>query len=189
MNPNPSAPAPALDDRPDRQRRRLLILGACRSVGTTLVLVALYYLLPLDRWSNSMIGLELCVGIAVLAGMIVWQTKAIERSAYPVIRAAEAFASTIPLFLLLFATAYFAMGRHDSVAFTQDLNRTDALYFTITIFSTVGFGDISPRSETARLVVSAQMLLDLVILGVVVRVLLGAVQRSRADQANGQTGT
>lgn len=163
-----------------------MMLGACRAVVTTVVLIALYYLLPLDRWSDPIIGLELIAGIFVLFGMVVWQTQAIGRSAYPGIRAAEAFAATIPLFLLLFAIAYFAMSRNDPTAFTQDLNRTDALYFTITIFSTVGFGDISPRGELARLVVSAQMLLDLVILGVVVRVLLSAVQRGRANQADRQ---
>ena len=47
----------------------------------------------------------------------------------------------------------------------EDLSRTDALYFTVTVFSTVGFGDISPTSESARLVVSGQMILDLFILG------------------------
>ena len=49
----------------------------------------------------------------------------------------------------------------------------------MTIFSTVGFGDISPQSESARLVVSAQMILDLIILGAGVRIILNAVQRGR----------
>ena len=42
--------------------------------------------------------------------------------------------------------------------FTQPLTRTDALYFTVTVFSTVGFGDISPKLEAARVVLIAQML-------------------------------
>jgi hypothetical protein len=44
---------------------------------------------------------------------------------------------------------------------THALTRTDALYFTVTVFSTVGFGDITAASQSARLVVTAQMLLDL----------------------------
>jgi hypothetical protein len=36
------------------------------------------------------------------------------------------------------------------------LTRTDALYFTVTVFSTVGFGDITAKTETARLVVTGQ---------------------------------
>ncbi len=36
--------------------------------------------------------------------------------------------------------------------------------FTISVFSTVGFGDISPRTDTARLIFSAQMPLGLIIM-------------------------
>jgi voltage-gated potassium channel len=63
--------------------------------------------------------------------------------------------------------------------FTSKLSRTDALYFTVTIFATVGFGDISARTESARLVVTAQMVLDLIILGLGLRIILAAVQRGR----------
>ena len=48
---------------------------------------------------------------------------------------------------------------------THQLTRTDALYFTVTTFTTVGFGDIIPASQGARLVVTAQMILDLLVLG------------------------
>jgi hypothetical protein len=40
----------------------------------------------------------------------------------------------------------------------------------------VGFGDITPRTDTARLIVSAQMLLDLVVIGAVVRLLFNAAK-------------
>ena len=42
-----------------------------------------------------------------------------------------------------------------------------------------GFGDITARSETARVVLIVRMLADLAILGAGLRVLLGAVQRGR----------
>src|SRR4030095_7505227 len=50
--------------------------------------------------------------------------------------------------------------------FTEPLNRTDALYFTITVFSTVGFGDIAPLATAARVTTMVQMLGDLVVVGV-----------------------
>jgi hypothetical protein len=43
----------------------------------------------------------------------------------------------------------------------------------------VGFGDITPRSEPARIVLMFQMLGDLAVLGLGVRVLLEAVRRGR----------
>jgi hypothetical protein len=56
------------------------------------------------------------------------------------------------------------------------MSRVGALYFTVTVFATVGFGDIVPVTDAARIVVMVQMVGDLVLVGVGVRVLLGAVQ-------------
>jgi voltage-gated potassium channel len=92
----------------------------------------------------------LVVGVALLAGMIAWQVRAIERSTYPGIRAVQSLASTTPLFLLLFASTYYVLSLGDPETFTEPLTRTDALYLTVTIFATVGFGDISAKVETAR---------------------------------------
>jgi hypothetical protein len=43
--------------------------------------VALYYVLPLDRPSDAYLVVELAIGVALLAGMIAWQVRAILRSA------------------------------------------------------------------------------------------------------------
>jgi voltage-gated potassium channel len=56
----------------------------------------------------------------------------------------------------------------------------------VTVFTTVGVGDISPKSETARIVLMVQMLADLALLGTGLRVLLGAVQHGRERRS--QTG-
>jgi hypothetical protein len=69
----------------------------------------------------------------------------------------------------------------------QSLTRTDALYFTVTVFTTVGFGDIVATTQVARLVVTVQMILDLVVLGLGVRVFLGAVQRGRQQHTAQET--
>ena len=103
------------------------------------------------------------------------------RLAYPGLRAAGALGVILPLFLVLFASTYFVMERASAASFTEPLTRTDALYFTVTVFSTVGFGDITARSETARVVLIVQMLADLAFLGAGIRVLLGAVQRGRVQ--------
>ncbi|MCX5316988.1 potassium channel family protein [Streptomyces sp. NBC_00154] len=44
------------------------------------------------------------------------------------------------------------------------LTRTDTLYFAVSTFTTVGFGDITATSEAGHLIVTAQMLLDLLVL-------------------------
>jgi voltage-gated potassium channel len=160
------------------RRRRLVALGLLRSLATTVLLVVLYYLLPLDHIKS--VPLTLAGGLLILLAVTAWQLHAIIRARYPALRAVEALATTVPLFLLLFASAYFTMARISPANFSaHSLTRTDALYFTVTTFSTVGFGDITPVSQSARLVVMAQMLLDLLVLGLGIRVFIGAVQRAR----------
>lgn len=160
------------------RRRRLVVLGLFRALATAVVLVALCYLLPLDHIKN--VPLTLAGGLVILLAVIAWQLRAIVRAEEPGVRAVVALAGTVPLFVLLFASAYFVMARASPASFsTHQLTGTDALYFTVTIFSTVGSGDITPASQGARLVVTAQMILDLLVLGLGIRAFVGAVQLGR----------
>jgi voltage-gated potassium channel len=166
-------------DLPPTRHRRLIAGAVVRSVLVTAVLVVVYYVLPLDRPWDSDTVVRLLIGLLGVAAVVVWSVRTIAGSRYPGVRAAEALALILPLFLLLFASTYFEMERNSPSSFTEPLTRTDALYFTVTVFTTVGFGDITAKSETARVVLIVQMLADLVLLGAGVRLLLGAVQRGR----------
>jgi len=160
-------------------RRRLIVLGVLRSLAAAVLLVALYYLLPLDHLANVPLWVILVVGLVVLLAVATWQLRLVLRSDYPGVRAAEALATTVALFLLLFAAVYFVMERAGPASFSHHLTRTDSLYFTVTTFSTVGYGDITAASEAARLLVTVQMILDLLALGLGIRVFIGAVQLAR----------
>ena len=72
------------------------------------------------------------------------------------------------------------MGQADPENFTQPLSRVDALYFTVVTFATVGFGDITPVAELARITVTIQIVVDLILVGLVVRVFIQSVQRGLA---------
>jgi voltage-gated potassium channel len=164
--------------------RRQITWGLLRALASTTVLVALYYLSPLDHVEAVPLPVSLVILLLLLVGVSIWQVRAITRSAYPGVRAVEALATTVPLFLLLFAATYFLMAQDDPANFSAEpLTRTDTLYLTITIFSTVGFGDISAASQSTRLVASMQMLLDLLVLGLGIRVFTSAVQRGREQKA------
>ena len=159
---------------------------AIRGVLAAAVLVALYYVAPLDLKFDTSGVARLILGFLVFLGVMTWQVQVITKSKNPGLKALEATLVVVPLFLVLFASTYYMMSRGDAASFTEELSRTDALYLTVTIFSTVGFGDISPKLASARVVVSAQMILDLVILGLGVRILLNAVQRGR-DRLTSET--
>jgi hypothetical protein len=119
----------------------------------------------------------LAIGLAALIAVVAFQVRWILRSRYPGLRAVQALATSIPLFLLLFAGTYVVLAAISAGNFSEPLTRTNALYFTVTVFSTVGFGDITAKTEAARLVVTGQMIVDLVAIGLVVKVIVGAAKR------------
>jgi voltage-gated potassium channel len=141
--------------------------------------VVLYYLLPLDHRVTWRTAGWLIGGLVLVALLVGAQIRAILRARYPTLRAVEALGTSIPLFLVLFAALYEMLAATDPASFSQHLTRTDTLYFVVTVFSTVGFGDITAVSETARVLVTVQMICDLVLIGLVIRAFLAAVDRGR----------
>lgn len=169
----------ALDQIAVPTPRRLILHLVLRTTATTVCLVALYFLLPVSREITNSTAAKLLAGVTLLVGVIAWQIRAVLRSDYPTLRAVEAIIFTVTIYLLGFAMTYFVMGRDLAENFSEPLTRIDALYFTITVFATVGFGDITARTESARVLVTAQMAGNLVLVGLGLRVLLSAAKIGR----------
>jgi voltage-gated potassium channel len=173
---------------PPAKRRRLLLSASLRALATTTVLVVLYYALPLDRRSTAWTVTQLVLGLAVLAGIVAWQVRAIIGAEFPRARAVQALFVTVPFYVLTFAATYFLIAGSGPTNFSEPLSRTDALYFTVTVLSTVGFGDIAPKSEIARLVVTVQMIANLILIGLGLRTLLGAAQLGLQRRSEARPG-
>ncbi|SFC74556.1 potassium channel family protein [Streptomyces aidingensis] len=163
-----------------RADRRSALAALARSALNTTGLLLAYFLLPMDEDFGPAMAAVLALGLLAVAALLVWQTRAIVRSPRPRLRAVEALSVTVPVFLLLFATVYYMTARSEPGAFTEPLSRTDALYFTLTVFATVGFGDITPVTQPARVATMVQMAGGLLFVGVVARVVLGAVESGLA---------
>jgi hypothetical protein len=170
--------------------RGAIAWGLVRAAFSTAALGALYFVLPLKGLDHLPLGVGLGVAITALFGVTAWQVAAISRADLPGVRAIEALAVTVPLFLLLFAASYVMLSRDDPTNFTTGpLTRIDALYFTVTVFATVGFGDVAATSQLARGLVTVQMMLDLLIIGLGIRVFVGAVERGRSRRRAGESTT
>ncbi|MFF4264679.1 potassium channel family protein [Streptomyces virginiae] len=170
------------------QRRRVLLGHLLRSVLSVALLTGLYYVSPLEGGFGITTVLTLVLGLAVFGLLTAWQINAISHAQFPRMRALEALATGVPLFLILFSATYYLLADQDPSSFSEPLTRTDALYFTITTFATVGFGDIVPTNQGSRVLVTAQMVADLILIGVIAKALVGAIKigmHRRSSQAPG----
>jgi hypothetical protein len=170
-----------LDARARREAVRTVVHSA---LGAVLTVVA-YFVLPLTGIVTAATAVTLAVGLAVILAVLVWNVRSILVSSHPRVQAAAALTTTVPLFLVVFAATYYVMSRGAPESFTEPLDRVSSAYFTITVFATVGVGDIAPVSTGARIATSVQMIGDVILVGIGARIILGAARRgvSRKEQA------
>jgi hypothetical protein len=165
--------------------RRHVFLTGLRAAATGALVLVVYFTVPISNKPHGSVLVRLSVGLAFFVAVLVYEVRAIVRSDRPMLRATDAMALVIPVFVVVFAWVYLTMAKSAPHAFSQPLNRVSALYFAVTLFSTVGLGDIAPVSDAARLVVTVQMVADLIVLAVVVRLIFGAARGSAG--ARGRT--
>lgn len=169
-----------------RAVRREAFASIVRIVAVTLGYGLVYAFAPMRDPVHDGIPL-LLGGLVVLGALIVWHVRATGRAKFPAVRAVEALATSVPFLVLTFSAAYYMMEHSSPGAFAVALTRLDALYFSMTVFATVGFGDITAHSELARAVVTGQMIVDFIFVGAIVRVLIGVTQERKAENAAANT--
>jgi voltage-gated potassium channel len=167
------------------ERRRAVMVCAATVVLSWAFIFGAYFSLPIGRESELRALVRLGTDIALVSAVMLWQLRRISQALLPELRSIEGLSVIIAVFLVAFSSTYLAMSHEAATTFTMSLDHVRALYLTITVFSTVGFGDITPRTDVARVVVSAQMLLDLVLIGAVVRIIFNAA-RSRVGASNAE---
>ena len=167
-----------------RSTRRLLWSAGVRPLLTAVVLLTVYFLAPLDGIGDLGAVFLLVVGVLAVGTVAVWQVKKVLASHYPAVQAVEAAAATVALYLVGYSTLYYVISGTDELGFSEVLSRVDALYFSLTVFATVGFGDIVATTDATRAVVSVQIVGNLILLAVGIRVLTGVVQWRRKQREN-----
>jgi len=178
----PDLPAHRL---PRRAMWKIGIVVLLRVTFTIAVLMTAYYLIPTVVDSGESDVPWLIVALAAFGVVVGIQVPAIVKSRYPGVRAIEALAVTIPLFLLIFARLYLSNSLANPASFSVPLDHNSALYFTVTVFATVGFGDITPKTGGLQLLVTVQMLLNLAVLGLVIKLLTSAAKQEVARRGRG----
>ncbi len=173
----------------DAAGRRAILETVVHSAVAVCLMVTAYYLAPLDRPLGARTVLWLGGTLALFGVLVAVQVRGILRSRRPRLRAIRALIVGVPLLIVVFAATYCTVSGQQADAFSEPLSRTDGLYFTVTVFATVGFGDISPVTELARVLVTVQMLVGLLTVGVIAKVVVGAVQVAQSRQTPLPTST
>lgn len=93
----------------------------------------------------------------------------------------EALVALVYALVVFFALTYLSLAtRKDE--FVDLENRVDALYFTVSTLATVGFGDVHAVGSAARIAVTVQMAMDLLVLGIAARLVGPAIARRWAEK-------
>lgn len=181
---------PVSDETPSQRRTWLLGLRAVGQVLVSIaVLGAMYFLVPTQDPGQGSDLPWLLLELGLFAVVVALQIPAIVHAKFPILRAAITLGVLVPLYLLVFARLYLSASLSDPGAFSESLDHATALYFTVTVFTTVGFGDIVARTDTMRLVVTAQMLINLIVVGAFIRVLVSAARRGVESRTAAGHGT
>lgn len=161
-----------------------LISAVVRPILAGVILLVGYFLLPINRESDVKLVGFIC-GALLLAGFVFWEVRHFIHSKFPVAAALEMLVALATFYIVSFATMYFMFSEYADGSFTVRLTRVDALYFSLTVFTTTGFGDITPATQAARIAVSVQMASSFILLGLGIRFLTVLVESRRKSSSQG----
>lgn len=179
-------PAPERLDPVHAIPLRVLVASVVRVTFVVVILLGLYAVLPVRSGAaaqNAVLWAGL-VAVAVFGIAFLTQIRRILASAYPMVTGLEALVVVVTVFVVGFSLVHVSLSASDPTAFSELLDKPSATYFTITVLSTVGFGDITPDSTSARVVVSIQMLADLALIATTLRVIFGVARRVDGRRAS-----
>ena len=122
------------------------------------------FLFFINQRGGTAIPVEIGISV-VLALVAIYYTVIVAREA-------DRFGWLLAAFLIFsfslvlsnFAQLYWHLGTAGNFTTKIAFSKLDAIYFSLGIISTAGTGDISPTSQLARGVVTAQMAVDLLLI-------------------------
>ncbi len=167
--------------------RRVVLVSVGKMIATAALLLVGYFLLPFDRATVTQSWLMVGVAVVALVVVDVVQLRAVAHSERPALRGLQALVVSLTLMLVVFAALYLSMAGRDPGSFNEPLDHIDSLYFTLTTLATVGYGDIAPVTNGARSVVMVQMVVNLIVIGVFVKLIGGTVNQRLSPRLESST--
>jgi voltage-gated potassium channel len=167
------------------RRLRRTIQAIIEIGGLAMLALLVYFLLPLNRRHAALIaGAFVFAAIVALVPLAIRRGRRVLTSEQPVLVAAQSLAIALTLLVVSFASMYFVLGTAHEGQINGIHTKIDAIYYTVTILSTVGFGDVTATGQGARALVAIHMIVNLVFLAVAIRVLSSALEQRKGTGPN-----
>jgi voltage-gated potassium channel len=137
-----------------------------------------YYLVPLPDDESSVLRLlGFGIGLGAMMSLVVSQVRRQLHAPDNHTVRVNSLLVVLYLVVVFFALAYVQIERSSPGQFADLQTRTDALYFTVTTLGTVGYGDVHPVGQVARVVATVQIAFDLVFVAALLSVFSGRVSQ------------
>ena len=150
------------------------------AAGTVVVLVAVTIAFAVLPWGDVSLGsgplvvVFFALGVVGTAALVFSQALAYRQAAGAGTAKLRGLLVAVYIAVLFFSTVFYLLERAEPGQFAGLETRVDAVYFTLTVLSTVGFGDVHAAGQTARVLVSAQIVFNLLVISLAV----GAVREA-----------
>ena len=160
-----------------------------RLAGLLVLMVALYFVIPLSgrlHLNAVLRGLVTLLVLALVAGGFVVQLR---RHVDDLARRVDGLVVAIVLVVLVFALSFYLLERAQPGQLEGVRTRVDALYFTMSTMTTVGYGDVHAVGQAARILVLIQMAFNVVFVAAAASLLsfrVKTVVEVRARQRDGR---
>ncbi len=143
-------------------------------------MLVVFYAVPVSNQDSAVrVALSLLftlVGVVALGWAILGQLR---RQLHSRSEDIHTLLMLLPLVAMVFALGFYVLDEHSSSQLSGLSTRTDALYFTLSTLTTVGYGDITAEGQIARGLVILQLVFNAVFVGAAVSTIVATI-RSRA---------
>jgi len=148
-------------------------------IALPLAVLTFYFLVPVsanDAPVGALLGVMVgVVSLVAVTATVVSEVRRSEKRLKP-IHLLVAF----ELVLVIFAFGYYVVAIQHPGEFEGLHTRLDALYFSMATMSTVGYGDIHAAGQLSRLLVTVQMVFNLIFVATLVGLFQNRLRRQGA---------
>jgi len=158
-----------------------------RNLAALALCLLCYYLAPLRGHFAALSVIGFVLALIALTVLIVREVRRlIDSSGGPAETRLGPLMIAVYLALVVFASTYYRLAEWSNQMSGLE-TKTDALYFTLVTLSTVGYGDIRPIGQAARIVTMTQIAFNLVVIASAVSVVSGQLRMRAARRHGGAT--